>query len=210
MVAHITCFSRSRFETRRIQAKKTKNDQVGNVLYYLACRRRVHVTCDQSIKSQGRQLKFKRTKEMCRGYEQTVTTHENVVMFRPTKYNIIDACETFRHVSLHISSLQQALQSLPLFKQTVGRPLHVFQYTAAVDFIQQPRQAGFAQHLTLKFPYQSSNRNSGCWLSWRGATLCYKVDECRADSCAQKKMLLKYSKTHANWLRRCEDMSNQT
>jgi len=55
---------------------------------------------------------------MCRGYEQTVTTHENLVMFKPTKYNIIDACETFRQASLHISSLQQA-QSLPLLKKTV-------------------------------------------------------------------------------------------
>jgi len=51
-----------------------------------------------------------------------------------------------------ISSLQQT-QSFLLTMD--GLCLPVFQYTAAVDYIQQPVQTGSAQHLMQEFPYQS-------------------------------------------------------
>jgi len=60
-----------------------------------------------------------------------------------------------------ISSLRRE-QSLLLFKQTVDDLyLPIFRYTAAVDFIQQPIQIGFAQCVMLKFTEQSSKAKSG-------------------------------------------------
>jgi len=64
-----------------------------------------------------------------------------------------DACETFRHASLHIVSIEDRAQSFPLSKQTVDSLyLPILGYTAAVDFIQQPVQTGSAEHFMLKFP----------------------------------------------------------
>jgi len=64
-----------------------------------------------------------------------------------------DVCESFRHASqLRIKSPTYTEETLML-KQTVdGLCLPVFQYTAAVGFIQQPVHTGSAQHLMLKFP----------------------------------------------------------
>ena len=60
-----------------------------------------------------------------------------------------DACETFRHASLHYQVLTSTC--LLLFKQTVdGLYLPVFRYTATVDFIQKPGRNRSTQHLMLK------------------------------------------------------------
>jgi len=58
---------------------------------------------------------------------------------------------------------------LLLFKQTVD--ILIFQYTAAVDFIQKPVQTASTQRFMLKFTYQSSIANFELLTVTRGVKL---------------------------------------
>jgi len=64
---------------------------------------------------------------------------------------VTDACETFRHASLHVKFPTRTKFTV-VQADCDGLHLPVFQYIAAVDFIQQPDQTGSAQHRNSEIP----------------------------------------------------------
>jgi len=91
-----------------------------------------------------------------------------------------------------------------------GLCLPVFQYTAAVDYIQQPVQTGSAQHLMQEFPYQSLLKVKYEQLLTFVPLCYYKVHVFRVNRCVQNKMALKCAKNHANLFWHFEDKSSRT
>jgi len=64
-----------------------------------------------------------------------------------------DACETFRHASLHIKSpTSTKLAYVQADRGVDGLYFPVFRYTAAIDFIHQPVQTCSTEHLNAEIP----------------------------------------------------------
>jgi len=117
---------------------------------------------------------------------------------------IRDACETFRHASLHIKSPTST--KFPAAPADRAQPpsSHLLIHSA-VDFIQQPLQPGSVQYLMLN---SHRKQNLSCGLD--GATLFREFDEFTFNRRVENKTMLKFAKYHANWFRRFHDVSSKT
>lgn len=114
---------------------------------------------------------------------------------------VTDACETFRHASLHIrsptcttSAAVQADRGRPLFSSL---SIHCCcQFYSATSHAEIPQQLSKVKSRLLTFA--------------RLHQLCYKFDELRVNGRVQSKTALKCAKNYRNWLRRSEHASRWT